>query len=221
MSRPAFFWRDTAGATAAEFALVAPVAILFLLGIIDIGRYAWTLNQAEKAVQVGARYAVATDIIPVSLNTQNYVGFNCPSGVLRAGDPICREALGTITCAKPGNTVSCTCVNNSTSGSASCPPNLTTVNANAFNRIVHRMQVITAGIQPSRVRVKYSGSGIGYAGDPHKTGAGADLSEVAPVVTVEVVSVPFRAMSLLGVGINLPGFRYSQTLEDGDGAIAY
>jgi hypothetical protein len=30
-----------------------------------------------------------------------------------------------------------------------------------------------------------------------------------------------RAISLLGVGLRLPSFQYSQTLEDGEGAIAY
>ena len=46
------------GATAAEFAMVLPIVILFLLGTIDVGRLMWTWNKAEKATQFGARYAV-------------------------------------------------------------------------------------------------------------------------------------------------------------------
>ncbi len=61
------FVRDERGATAAEFAMLLPIALLFLLGLIDVGRYAWSVNQAEKATQIGARWAVATDMIPQGL----------------------------------------------------------------------------------------------------------------------------------------------------------
>ena len=220
MSALRTFLRNQSGATAAEFAMVLPVALLFFLGTIDIGRYFWLINEGEKAVQAGVRYAVATRVIPPGLNTATYVGFVCPSGTLKAGDTICKEALGTITCSGTGSVVTCTCAINTTGGSASCP-SLGTANLSAFNSIVHRMQVIDQRIGAANVRVKYSGSGIGFAGDPVVNGSGVALSEISPVVTVEVTGVRFRSMSLLGFGLTLPSFRYSQTLEDGDGAIAY
>ena len=83
------------------------------------------------------------------------------------------------------------------------------------------MQVMYGGISPANVSVNYSGSGIGYAGDPAENDDGDPLGDMSPIVTVAVDSVRFRSMSLLGFGIQMPGFRYSQTLEDGDGAIAY
>ena len=58
--------RDRSGAGAAEFALVLPLFLMFLLGIIDAGRYMWEHNRAEKATQMGTRYAVVTDMVPVS-----------------------------------------------------------------------------------------------------------------------------------------------------------
>ena len=58
------FLRDGRGASAAEFALVLPLFLLFLLGTVDAGRYIWTVNEAEKATQIGARWAVATQLIP-------------------------------------------------------------------------------------------------------------------------------------------------------------
>lgn len=217
------FLRNSSGATAAEFAMVLPIALMIFLGAIDIGRFFWAINEGEKAVQAGARYAVATRIVPDGLNTANYVNFACPGKTLAAGDTICREALGTITCAKSGSSVTCTCVNDPVGGSASCPA-LGTANVSAFNSIVHRMQVIDPRIGADNVRVKYTGSGIGFAGDPFTYAVGSTnypLSDVSPIVTVEAVNVRMRLLSLLGVRLRLPNFRYSQTLEDGIGKVAY
>ena len=200
--------------------MILPVALLFLLGIIDIGRYFWLINEGEKAVQMGTRYAVATRVITPGLNTKSYIGFACPGKTLKAGDTICREALGTITCTGTGGAVSCSCVVDPVGGANSCPA-LGTPSLSAFNSIVHRMQVVDSRIGPANVKVRYSGSGIGFAGDPIVDSNGNALSEVAPVVTVEASGVRFRSISLLGLGIRLPNFRYSQTLEDGDGRIAY
>ncbi|WP_246444371.1 TadE family protein [Sphingomonas sediminicola] len=64
MRKPVNILRRDDGATAAEFAMVLPLLILFLFGIIDVGRYMWTLNQVEKATQMGARMAVVTNMVP-------------------------------------------------------------------------------------------------------------------------------------------------------------
>ena len=61
------FLKDRSGAAAAESALVVPIALLFLLGIMDVGRYVWVINEAEKAVQMGTRYAVATSVVAEGL----------------------------------------------------------------------------------------------------------------------------------------------------------
>jgi TadE-like protein len=213
MIRLRHFLGNERGATAAEFALVLPVALLFLLGTFDMGRYLWEMNKMEKAVQAGTRYAVSTEIVASGLNDESYIDVVCPGGTLKAGDTICKEALDPISCTKSGGGVTCSC-------SGNCPGDLTG-NTTAFDNIVRRMRVMNAAIGPGNVTIKYSGSGIGFAGDPNEDDDGDKLSEISPVVTVEVASVRFRSMSLLGAGITLPGFRYSQTLEDGDGAVAY
>ena len=64
--------RAESGATAAEFALVLPLLLLFILGIIDAGHVMWTWNQAEKATQMGARMAVVTDMVPEDLYTKDF-----------------------------------------------------------------------------------------------------------------------------------------------------
>jgi len=210
VSRLRAFMRRMDGTSAAEFALVLPLALLLLFGIIDAGRYIWEVNQVQKAAEAGARYAVATAIVPSGLNTYDTVGFACPSGTLVAGDPICREALGTIRCATGGGSVSCTCAQ------SPCP-NLGAPNSAAFANIVARMRVFAPQIRPANVVVSYSGSGLGYAGDPATDDDGNPLSDIAPIVTVEVRSFDMRALLLFGGDVSLPGASATLTLEDGDG----
>ena len=57
------FFKSDSAASAAEFALVLPPFLLFLLGTLDVGRFIWFVNENEKAAQIGARWAVATDFI--------------------------------------------------------------------------------------------------------------------------------------------------------------
>lgn len=203
------------GSTSTEFALVLPLALLLLFGIIDVGRYTWEMNKLEKAVQLGTRTAVVTQIVPQGLNTEDYVGTTCGSAALVAGDTICKEALGRISCSKAGGSVSCSCA------TSPCPADLSDVNVAAFDKIVQRMRVIDKSINPSNVTISYSGSGIGYAGDPAVDDDDNDLSDIAPIVTVAVGQVTMRAMMLFGGGVELPGFNYSQTLEDGVGQVSY
>ena len=213
MRRARTFRRDQRGASAAEFALVLPLALLLMFGLFDIGRYAWTLGQLEKSAQMGARYAVSTALVPSGLNTYETIGLTCPGGVLEAGDRICREALGAIRCTGSGSAASCTCAR------TPCP-DLGTANAEAFGRIVARMRVATPMLSADNITVTYSGSGIGYAGDPAVDDNGDPLSDIAPLVTVEVHGVALRTLALFGGTVALPPVRSTLTLEDGDGAKA-
>lgn len=208
------FLRARQGASAAEFAMVLPLALLLLFGLFDVGNYAWTLNQAEKAAQMGARYAVSTALVPSGLNNFETIGLSCPGGVLKPGDRICREALGAVRCTGGSGTATCTCAR------TPCP-DLGTANAQAFDRIVARMHAIMPMLRAEHVTVTYSGSGIGYAGDPGLDDNGDPLSDIAPLVTVEVGGMNLRAMALFGGTIALPPARATLTLEDGDGAVAY
>jgi Flp pilus assembly protein TadG len=188
---------DRSGSSAAEFALVLPLLILMLLGIIDGGRYLWETNEAEKATQVGARMAVVTDVISTGLGTQNYVGV----GGLTQGDLIPASAISTITCTE----TACTC-------SGSCPTGYATADTTSFDRIVQRMSFMKPDIVASNVTVSYRGSGLGYAGDPNGM-------EPSPLVTVELTGVQFRPLVLFNaVAFNLPAFRTTLTAEDSSGS---
>ena len=186
---------DRRGSSAAEFALVLPLLILLLFGVIDAGRFLWEMNRAEKATAAGAREAVVTDVIPGGLYTYDYVGV----GGLTQGDVIPASAFGSITCTN----VVCT-------PTGTTPP-VGTFNSASFNRIVTRMNGLKSNIAAANVQVTYSSSGLGYAGDPN----GMDIS---PLVTVSLTGVKFDPLVLFGlVAFDMPDFRTTLTAEDSVG----
>lgn len=52
-----FFWKDERGASAVEFALIAPFLLLFTVGIIDLGRIGFANSTIKQIAVQGARYA--------------------------------------------------------------------------------------------------------------------------------------------------------------------
>ena len=195
------FWTNHSGAIAAEFALVLPLLLIFLFGIIDVGRAMWTWNQAEKATQAGARFAVATDMVSIGLRGYSFA----TSGGLGQGTAIPEASFGGATCTSIG----CAC-----NAGATCPP-LGALDTVAFGRIVDRMRAMMPEIQAANVIVEYGYSGLGYAGDPN----GPD---VAPLVTVRLVNMRFQPVTLLvfGRALDLPGFPATLSMEDGAGRLS-
>jgi TadE-like protein len=192
--------KDDAGGPAAEFALVLPLALIFLFGIIDVGRYMWEINQTEKATQTGARWAVSTDIIASDLLTYSFA----TDGDTLQGEPVPEAEFPGVQCTSAG----CTCVSGGT-----CDFDATETNAAAFDALVDRMNDIKIGIEAENVVVDYRYSGLGFAGDPN----GPD---VAPIVAVKVENLTFVPMilgPLLGLSLPIPDLSYSLTMEDGAG----
>lgn len=189
--------RDERGASMAEFALVLPLLLVFLFGIIDGGRLMWTWNQAEKATQVGARVAIVTNVLAPGLATADYVGTNQGGTVLTQGDVIPVSALGEVVCTNTG----CTCQ------TTPCPT-FGTFDSVAFDKIRERMTFMKPDIKAANVRVIYRGSGLGYAGDPNGI-------QIQPLVTVELTDLQFRPLTILALTtIALPDFRTTLTGED-------
>lgn len=199
---PGRFCRDQRGVSSAEFALVVPLLLIFLLGTIDVGLYSWSINRAEKAAQIGTRWAVATDMLPGGLNDLDTYSFAADGGIPQ-GTTVPPSAFPGVTCSEAG----CTC-----NGSCSFP---TTMNTAAFNTLVGRMQDIKSDITAADVTVEYSYSGLGFAGDPNGP-------EVAPIVTVGIDGLTYQPLTfaLFGETLDLPSYRYSLTAEDSEGTVS-
>ena len=196
--------RDQRGASAAEFALVLPLFLVLLLGIVDTGRLLFEVNEIKKATQVGARVAIVTAPVDSSIATETYVGHDPGSGTLTQGDIIPSNALGQIRC----TSTACTCAVAPCKGSR-------TFDSDAFDVVLDRMTAYHPQIQASNVTISYIGSGLGFAGDP----SGPELS---PTVEVEVSGVQFVPVtSLLFATFSLPAIRTSMTGEDQTGAESY
>lgn len=196
------FGADESG-SAAEFALMLPFILLFLIGIIDAGRYTWGFNRGEKASQVGARTAVVTNPLVKELATYSFSGVTVGGTLLGQGDRIPVAALGTITC----TSTQCTCT------TAPCLNGTLTHDAAAFAIVAARIKSIWPDVKDADITIEYSGSGLGYAGNP----VGMDI---APFVTVKLKNRTLSSYFLFGGSVGFPEFEYSLTMEDGAGSQA-
>ena len=196
MTRLPAFLRDTRAAAAAEFALILPVLLIAIIGTIDVGRYAWAVAMSEKATQTGARFAVATDMVPSGLYSYSFA----TAGGVPQGTTVNSTLFPGVTC----NSAGCTCL-----GTCNFP---TTADSTVFNRLVTRMREINPDITAANVVVTYAWSGLGFAGDPN----GPD---VAPLTTVSLRNMQFVPASTLifAVNVNMPQFAYTLPMEDGSG----
>ena len=61
------------GASAVEFACVAPVCFMILLGILEYARYLFTVQLMNNAAREGARYAVVSSTTVSTSDVQTYV----------------------------------------------------------------------------------------------------------------------------------------------------
>jgi len=195
------FLRNTRAASAAEFALVLPLLLLLLFGVIDGGRFLWEFNRAEKATQMGVRYAAVTDLV-LGSGFYDY-SFSINDGIPQ-GSTVPTDSFDHANCQNG----SCDCV-----GGNVCDD--VAYDNTAFQDIVDRMSVMYPPIGPGNVTVDYKNIGLGYAGDPN----GPD---VAPLVTVKLQNLVFQPITCLvfACSISMPSFAASVTSEDLSGTIS-
>jgi hypothetical protein len=183
--------RAQRGSSSVEFALVLPLLILFVLGIIDAGRLMWSYNRAEKAAQMAARYAAVTDMVPSTLATLDFT--LQANGAVPGGQPV---PLGVF------QSTLCTNVGPCSNGMG--------YDGQAFSRIVNRARFFMPELTAANVQIQYDNVELGYAGDPN----GPD---VAPLITVSLVNLQFRPLVFAmfrRVTLPMPTVTSSVTGED-------
>jgi hypothetical protein len=194
---------DVRAASAAEFAIVLPLLLLFIFGVIDAGRCLWDYNRAEKATQVGARFAAVTDLAAGGLAAHSFA----IDDAIPAGSTVPAANFSEVTCTA-SDCDDCT-------GSVCDEISL---DGTAFNRIADRMIQIDPLITRDNVEISYRNVGLGFAGDPNG-------SDVSPLITVSFRAArPLRFQPLttilFGLAFNMPDFRASVTGEDLAGSVS-
>lgn len=207
---------NTRGSVAVEFALLLPVLLIFLFGIIDVGLWMWAQNRAEKATQAGVRHAAVTGYVAQGLESidfaaRYYGGYRMPAGL-----------LPDIDCYGASSTCQLTC------NSPDCDPDSVTsddinFSTEAFTAILNAVRGQFPEAQAENLVIRYRHVGLGYAGDPNG-------SDVSPLVTVEIrdnLNTGDRLFRPLFLGLYLPngfdltGVRSTMTMEDGSGTASF
>ncbi len=179
------FSRREDGATAVEFGLLSAFFVSFMLAVIDVGRFAWTLNIDKAATREGARLAIVSPMVSGALGGDHSWAV--------AGNPVA-DGNGQ---AVPAGLV---------------PPQTCTFNAGGgcdqtqFHQIVVRMQQYDSRIEDNNVEIVYQHVGLGVIGNPYN-------HDIEPLVTVRLRHMAFHtgALQIFGVG-NLPLPSMSTTL---------
>ena len=195
------FLHDEHG-SAAEFALILPLALLIMFSIIDGGRYLWEVNRAEKATQAGARIAAVTAMVPQGLANYAFaIDADAPQG-----QPVDNADFPGVECESDGTAADCSWVG-TPSDAFDLEPD-----TGAFNQVVDRMQHFMPELEPENVLIDYANGSLGFAGDPSG-------SDVAPLITVRLRDVEFQSIltSVFGLTWGLPSAPYTISQEDGSG----
>src|SRR5437764_14599717 len=91
------FLRRRAGQSMVEFAVLAPVFFLLLLGTIDLGRAVYTYNAISNAAREGARAAVPYDSpLPTTATVDAAVQSKFGGGCKRSLDILCAGAWAVV-----------------------------------------------------------------------------------------------------------------------------
>jgi Flp pilus assembly protein TadG len=94
-------WRDQGGASAVEFALIAPVFFLLIFGIIACGLLFWTQVGLQHGAEMAARCASINSTLCPSNNPsaitnyamQQTLGLSLPASTFAYTTPACRNQV--------------------------------------------------------------------------------------------------------------------------------
>lgn len=164
------FGSDTSGTTMVEFAIVLPIFLLLLFGLIEFGRMGFEYVFANKGVQMAARIAVARPPACPDVPAINARGPVAEGTVPPIFGTNCRA--GTDICASPAPIV--------------CAGDDTNATASEIWATIRPLMPTDATIENLRFTYTYT-SELGFLGGPY-----------VPMVTVEVQDLNFRFITPLG-----------------------
>jgi Flp pilus assembly protein TadG len=131
--------RNNKGAALIEMAFILPIMLSVTLGICEFGYVLFQNNSAQKATQIGARYAATR--APVIGNLEEC--FVDTSGIAAGTD--------------------CVDVPNFDTYSETCPGNGDCVQA-VYDAILARMQTVYPAVQSANLEITYTSTGLGFVG---------------------------------------------------------
>lgn len=169
VDRLARFAHDTQGATLLEMAMVMPLLLLLIFGLLDYGRLFWIEAMAQKATAIAARTAAVRPPVCAGVPTVISVSSTNPGEVAPKFGTLCRAGG---VCADGGE--------------QSCLlDTATAAGAEIWDRIAPLMP---PGATAANVRLRYSfDERIGFLGGPY-----------SPMVTAELVDLAFQFATPLG-----------------------
>ncbi len=210
------FWRQERGSALVELAIVIPLFLLLIFGVVDYGRLFWSTTAAQKAMHTAARLATVGPPL---------CGILPPEHEL-AGGVTTNPRFGTL-CRTGGS--GGICVDESKTGNLPEPCTLDTSTPYGARIWDEIGPLLPPGSSPANVQFTYSHDWrLGFLGGPY-----------TPVVTADLIDVDFDfVMPLAGLAafaarnpavtsntpnsISLPAMSTSVPAEDlavGDGVV--
>lgn len=157
---PGDLLRDDGGAALVEAALVLPILLLLVFGVLEISFYVWTSSLASKAVQLGVRRAVLSDAVAVGpgldpAESATYWDGRSP------GTPCFPAPDGTSACPRfsvtCGSLSACQCTGDACRFSFS---------AQRLTPILKAMQSVMPDLTAGNIEISYTTNGLGYVTRP-------------------------------------------------------
>ena len=148
------------GAALVEAALVLPILLLLVFGLLEISFYFWTWGLAGKAAQLGARRAVLSDAVAVGPGLDPAESATYWDG-LPPGEPCFPEPGRASPC--PEFTVRCDQASGCRCTGDACR---FTFSAARLTPILSAMRTVLPDLQAANVEVSYATNGFGYVARP-------------------------------------------------------
>ncbi|KUJ85367.1 hypothetical protein AVO45_16600 [Ruegeria marisrubri] len=168
------FRRDTRGTALVELAIVLPLFLLLMFGVLEYGRLFWNSTMSQKAMQMAARLATVGPPLCAGVPTVHEITDPPPAntqyGTLCRGTGVCATVAA----------VSCTLSNALDDG---------VYDGTYADRVWTSIEpLLPPGSSPSNVQFTYSQDpDLGFLGGPY-----------TPVVTAELVNVNFDFVLPIG-----------------------